>query len=230
MMELALIGIVATFLAFRILRMTTGVQAARRLDKKQFLLHVGGIVLLLAYCMLSPLVSIWLKGRMAEDAKISAKAGEAERLRLAGNLPEAAEVASGAVAETERRFGSEDPRMVFLLDTHARCLESQSKFGEAEGVRKRALAIQLKRSGEDSPESATEENNLGVLYFEMGRYDEAEARYKRVLARTERIVGRVPAALPVVLENLGNLCEKTGRPEQAKAYRDRAKAFKPPSR
>jgi tetratricopeptide (TPR) repeat protein len=230
MVELGLIGLVATALAFRILKMTTGAQAARPLNRKKFLLHVGGMVLLLAYCLLSPLITSWRKGRSAEETRIGAGALEAEQLRAAGRLPEAARLASQVVADGERRFGAEDPRMPLLLDAQARCLASQSRFAEAEGVGKRALAIRLKHFGGDSPEAATGENNLGVLYFEMGRYDEAEARYKRVLARTERVLGQLPAALPAVLENLGNLCEKTGRPEEARGYRDRARAFKAPSR
>jgi tetratricopeptide (TPR) repeat protein len=225
MLELGGIGLIATALAFRILRMTTGKQAAT-LDKRKFLLHVGGIALLLGYCLLSPFLRVWIQGRAAEDSLISAQSAKAESLRLEGKEAEATDEASKAVSRGEGRFGAEDPRLLHPLDVLARCLTSQRRFPDAEAIHKRALNIRVKHFGESSEEASVGENNLGTLYADMERYPDAEALYQRVLVRTQRVVGQVPPVLPAGLQNLAVLCEKTGRAEEAKGYAARAKAFK----
>jgi tetratricopeptide (TPR) repeat protein len=227
MIETAIIGVIATGLAFRIFRMTTGAEAGKPLNKKKFLLHVGGLGLLLAYCLLSPLVTLWLRGRAAENEKAGELAVEAERLLQEGKLAEAADLASQSVALASRRFGPDDLGRVLPLEALASCRGSQKNFGESEELRKQALAIRVKVHGPDSPEAAAGENALGELYHAMKRYDDAEATYKQVLSRTERVIGQVPAVLPLVLENLARLCDDTARPEEAKAYRARARTFKP---
>ena len=65
-------------------------------------------------------------------------------------------------------------------------------------------------------------NNLGVLYADQGRFQEAEAMYKRALKGYKKTLGLtsvltyIPAL--VTLENLGLLSEKQGTIEKALSY------------
>ena len=54
---------------------------------------------------------------------------------------------------------------------------------------KEALVIDKKVSGEEHPSVATSLNNLGILYKNQGKYDEAEKMYKEALAIHKKVSG-----------------------------------------
>ena len=54
---------------------------------------------------------------------------------------------------------------------------------------KEALAIRKKVLGEEHPSVATSLNNLGLLYNNQGKYDEAEKMYKEALAIHKKVSG-----------------------------------------
>ena len=226
-MDVAVVACLAALVAFRLIRMTSGRQAAVPLDKKKFLLYMGALVLLFSYSGGVVLFGA-LRGRPSADEKqIVLKVTKVGVLLGIGRADEAASLASEATAHAGPAFGPEDPKIPEFLDLEARCRIAQQKYPEAEALYRRALELRARPHGENHPDTAVEENNLGALYVEMGRDDQAEASFKRALARTERVMGRVPEALPVALENLAKLCERTGRADEAKAYRERAKSYRP---
>jgi len=226
-MDIALVGLIASIFAFRMIAMTTGRQATQPLNRRKFFLHMGVLVLLFAYCALGAIFPAWRRNLTSKDLKVVEEVAEARALLSEGKVPEAAGGAATALAAAEQRFGKNDPRIVPMLDLLAECRTAQLKFGDAEELLKRALSIREKSDGEGSVAAALGENNLGALCFRMDRLADAEAWFKRALAHSERFVGPVPPALPAALDNLGDLCEKAGRVDEAKAYRDRARGFRP---
>src|SRR6516164_2215438 len=60
-------------------------------------------------------------------------------------------------------------------------LRSQGRYSEAVPLAQSALAIQEKALGPDHPYVAVSLNDLGVLYYNQGRYTDAETLYKRSL-------------------------------------------------
>jgi tetratricopeptide (TPR) repeat protein len=56
-------------------------------------------------------------------------------------------------------------------------------------LQKRDLAISEKILGEEHPLTATSLNNLALLYWNQGRYGEAEPLLKRALAIREKVLG-----------------------------------------
>jgi len=55
---------------------------------------------------------------------------------------------------------------------------SQGRYGDAEALHKRALAIREPVLGESHPGVADALNNLALVYWTQGKYSEAEGLYK----------------------------------------------------
>ena len=218
-MDIALVGLVATIVAFRIIGMTTGREGAKPLDRNRFLIHLGILGLLLCYCIGS---RAFPRSSTSREDRLAAMKTETEALLAEGRAAEASAKAAESLAEARKKYGAEDPKTLPYLHLHVKCLGREKKGAEAEAASQRALEIALKAYDKDSPEVALEENNLGALYADLGRLDRAEALYRSALSKVERVLGVVPPVLPVVLENLADLCEKSGRSDEARQYRDRA--------
>ena len=76
------------------------------------------------------------------------------------------------------------------------CTDDQGKYADAEGLHKRALAIQEKALGADHPDVARTLNNLAVVYEAQGKYADAEGLYKRALAIWEKALGQTTPTWP----------------------------------
>ena len=63
---------------------------------------------------------------------------------------------------------------------------NQGRYGEAEPLYKRSLAIKKKALGPDHPSVATSLDNLGVLYEAQGRYGERDVTYGYITAESAR--------------------------------------------
>ncbi|MBI3856083.1 MAG: tetratricopeptide repeat protein [Planctomycetes bacterium] len=225
-MDIALVGVIATLVAFRIVGMTTGREAGAPLNRNKFLLHLGVMAALFLYCIVSGLFS-FTSGRGRERQQgLADRQLKAEACLAAGRTAEATALASEALAMAEKTYGADNARILPVLDLQAKCLGREQKFAEAEATAQRALAIATKAHGKGSPEEALEENNLGTLYVDMGKLDRAEALFRSALANTERITGQIPPVLPAVLENLAVLCEQTERAEEAQRLRARARVYR----
>jgi tetratricopeptide (TPR) repeat protein len=77
-----------------------------------------------------------------------------------------------------------------ILNNLALVYERQGKYGEAEGLYQRALAIREKALGRDHPDVAQTLHNLANVYLSQGKYGEAEGLYQRALAIREKALGR----------------------------------------
>jgi tetratricopeptide (TPR) repeat protein len=69
----------------------------------------------------------------------------------------------------------------------------------------RALARSKKALGRDHTSTLTTVNNLGSLYHDQGKLDEAEQMYMRVLAGSEKALGRDHILTLNTVNNLGLL-------------------------
>jgi tetratricopeptide (TPR) repeat protein len=58
---------------------------------------------------------------------------------------------------------------------------------------------------------ATSLNNLGMIYYNRGRYEQAEAYYKRALAIFEKTLGPTHPTVKISWNNLTKLYDATGR-------------------
>ena len=80
------------------------------------------------------------------------------------------------------------------LNNLANVYRDQGKYGEAEDLLKRALAIREQALGANHPDVAASLVNLANVYRDQGKYGEAEGLYKRALIIAEKRSVRVTPA------------------------------------
>jgi tetratricopeptide (TPR) repeat protein len=69
-------------------------------------------------------------------------------------------------------------------------------------------------------------SNLAILYYEQGKYVEAELLYKRALAISEKALGKDHPEVATVLENMAVLYEKIWKKDKAKELAERVKKIR----
>jgi CHAT domain-containing protein/Tfp pilus assembly protein PilF len=102
---------------------------------------------------------------------------------------------------------------------------SQGKYGEAEGLYQRALAIREKALGRDHLEVANSLIGLAFVYRDQGRYGEAEGVYQRALAIKEKALGRDHHDVANPLIGLATVYRDQGRYGEAEGLDRRALAI-----
>ena len=142
-----------------------------------------------------------------------------------GNYAEAEKQWVAALQEAEK-FGPEDSRLATSLNSLANLYWDQGKYGEAEPLFKRALAIREKALGPEHSDVATTLKDLAILYLDQLRYGEAEPLFKRSLEITEKALGPEHLDVAFSLENYAYLLRRTGREEEAAKMEARAEAIR----
>lgn len=107
-------------------------------------------------------------------------------------------------------------------------LRVRGRFGEAQPLHERALAIRQRAFGSDHPDVAVSVHDLAVLHVDQGRYAEARGLYERALAIWERTrgldhldVARTFNGLAIVHHNEGRFAEAQALHERVLEIRER---------
>src|SRR5690349_20052792 len=88
----------------------------------------------------------------------------------------------------------------------------RKKGAYAEAVKPALAAVQeAEKSGREDTDLAKSWNNLATLYYDLGRYPEAEKLYQRSVDLWEKLLGPEDLVLSQGLNNLGVLYLKMGR-------------------
>ncbi len=103
---------------------------------------------------------------------------------------------------------------VSALNTHALVLKNLERYEEAEALYVEALAT-LRTLGEDHPNAAQIENNLGMLYLYMGEIDKSETQLTHSLERRLRILPKDHPNLAESYNNLGLIKQRRGKGDEA---------------
>ena len=93
--------------------------------------------------------------------------------------------------------------------------QAQGRYGEAQPLYQRSLAIREKVQGPEHHDVATLLNNLAGLYQDQGHYREAEPLYLRSLAIREKALGPEHPLVGTLLNNLALLYQNQGRYAEA---------------
>ena len=110
----------------------------------------------------------------------------------------------------------DDTTLRLCLNNLAGLLFDTSRFGEAEPLMLRALAIDEPSLGKDHPRVATDLNNLASLLRAINRRGDAEPLYRRALAIDEASFGKDHPTVARDLNNLAMLLQDTNRLGDAK--------------
>jgi tetratricopeptide (TPR) repeat protein len=116
----------------------------------------------------------------------------------------------------------DSPDMATSLGRLANLYYSQGRYGEAEPLYRRALAISEKQLGKNHPDVATSLSNLALLHKSQGRYGEAESLFQRALAIQEQQLGENHFDIATSLNNLANLYQSQGRYGEAESFYQRS--------
>ena len=179
-----------------------------------------------------------LYGSSEKDrAQAAAKTAEAKEhraaaavLALAGDL-EAAQFEFATAAECYRRAldTSDDPAPEFVAEYTEKLGAAAFRAGDlaaAETAFAETLETMEKALGANHSDLALALNNLALVHYGQGRYDDAEPLYLRALAIDERVLGSDHASVTTDLNNLGLLYKKQERFKDAEPLFKRALAIK----
>jgi len=113
----------------------------------------------------------------------------------------------------------------FYLNEHAYSLETLGRYGEAEPLYHRSLAIREAKLGAEHPYVAASLNNLAELLRTQGKYGEAEPLYRRALAIWEAKLGAEHPDVAASLNNLAELLRTQGKYGEAEPLYRRSLAI-----
>eukprot|EP00898_Chlorokybus_atmophyticus_P004753 jgi/Chlat1/5279/Chrsp35S05191 len=105
------------------------------------------------------------------------------------------------------------------------CLTCEGRYGKAEALHRRALAICEAQLGSDHPDTATSLNNLASVLRKLGKLDDAEALHRRALAIREAQLGSDHPKTATSLNNLATVLYQLGKLDDAEALHRRALAI-----
>src|SRR5919202_1796307 len=147
------------------------------------------------------------------------------QLYRAGRPAEAEPLWRAAVAQAEREFGPDSPRLAAGLDYLANLYRDLGRYAEAEPLYARELAIDERAFGPEHAHVGAALGNLALLYRLERRYAEAEPLFRRALAIQARALGPDHPEVATTLSNLAGLYRHQGRDADAEALYARALAI-----
>jgi len=102
-----------------------------------------------------------------------------------------------------------------LMSCLALFYAAQARYGEAEPMYRRALAIDEGSFGAGHPDVARDLNNLAQLLADTNRLDEAEPMYRRAVEIFEKSLGPKHPNVATAINNLAGLLRATNRLDEA---------------
>ena len=170
-------------------------------------------------------IALWLTYAPNQRANWESYITAAQQAYQQADYAEAEKQLEGALKEAEA-FGPDDVRLATSLSNLALLHKAQGRYGEAEPLHQRALAIREKALGPEHPAVATSLNGLAALYHARGRYGEAEPLYRRALAINEKALGPEHPAVATSLNNLAELYRAQVKYAESEPLHQRALAIR----
>ena len=162
-----------------------------------------------------------------EDVK---KHRDTAALALTGDL-ESAQFEFSSAAECYRRAldtgdGAEPGFIAEYTEKLGGAAFRAGDHAAAEAAFAEALAAMEETLGPNHADLALALNNLALVHYTQGRYDDAEPLYRRALAIDEKALGKDHASVTTDLNNLGLLYKKQERFKEAEPLFKRALVIK----
>jgi tetratricopeptide (TPR) repeat protein len=132
-----------------------------------------------------------IKGRLATEGESSngyamAKAMAAGAYRDMENYEKADEYLRDAYLQISLAFGENNATASAILNSWGLLYKKRGKFDRALDAYQRALTVRLEIFGAEHPETCTTRHNIGELYIEMGKHEEAKAMFEENLTLMEK--------------------------------------------
>ena len=147
----------------------------------------------------------------------------AEGYQAAGRLGRATSLHEEVTVLWKREAGPDSWRYAFALASTGWCLLQEQRWAEAESVVREALGLREAKEP-DAWTTGNARSLLGWVLLGQKRYAEAEpllrTGYEGMKRRKDEIFHRWKRRMPEDLDRLIELAEATGKPDEAKAWRD----------
>jgi tetratricopeptide (TPR) repeat protein len=152
----------------------------------------------------------------SDPLRSEALQGWAEVLTAQGHYDEADQVCREALL-ADRKRGPDPADAAVLantLDIWAANFFYRGDLAAAEAPMREALGLREQAFGTHHARTAQSINNLGVLLYESGRYDEAVTEYQRALPLYEEVYGPEHPEVAALLGNIGQSALMAGRVDE----------------
>jgi tetratricopeptide (TPR) repeat protein len=130
-----------------------------------------------------------------------------------------------AVCETQGADGTANLRRADLLSRTSSYYMGRAAYADTRRALDRAPAIREKALGPDHPDTATNLNNLALLFKDLGDLSGARPLFERALAIGEKTLGPEHPAVATRLNNLAGLLQDQGDLAGARPLFERALAI-----
>lgn len=124
--------------------------------------------------------------------------------------------------ETNENHMAFDYRIVTPLQNLANMYRRQGRYGEAEGLYRKVIAIETQLNGAGYSNVARALNNIGILNRLQGRLEEAEKLERQALAIAETAAGADSPLVGFILNSLAFTNQSRGRYDEAELLYRRA--------
>ncbi|HSR49849.1 MAG TPA: tetratricopeptide repeat protein [Acidobacteriota bacterium] len=131
-----------------------------------------------------------------------------------------------AAHEVSREFGEDDLRYVFSIEQLADYYENASDYIQSEKFYQEAIRRRMEIQGPDHFDLGRTMNDLAVLHYAQGKFEEAVPLYKSVLRIVEKTRGPEDREVPVLLGNLAAVMRKLERDDESDRLLERANAIR----
>ncbi|HSR66833.1 MAG TPA: tetratricopeptide repeat protein [Acidobacteriota bacterium] len=131
-----------------------------------------------------------------------------------------------AAHKLAQSFGKDDLRYVESVEHLADYYENASDYVQSEEFYKEAIRCRMEIQGPDHFDLGRTMNNLAVLHYAQGKFEEAVPLYQRVLKIIEDARGPEDKEIPVLLGNLAAVMRKLHRDQESDRLLSRANAIR----
>lgn len=144
-------------------------------------------------------------GNLAQLYYTRASASQSDPMIMQQHLVKAEGFGRSALAVGEKNFGPDDIRVSQLLEGLATCLVAEKKFPEALDVLQRSLRIEKDKLPTDNAQIIRTENELGWVFEQAGRRENAQETYQTALASAQKTLGDQDSLTLSIRESLRRL-------------------------
>ena len=164
---------------------------------------------------------------LALSGPISAQAADSNvtkgfELLEAGRYEAALPFFKRELQEKQAKLGPDDPSLAIELNNLAEANRRAGHLDVAEGLYKRAIALDEKGGAKTTTGLATSLNNLALLYRAQGRLADAEKLHARSLSLLEDALGPNQPEVARGMNNLAALYKQEGKLIEARDLQERA--------
>ena len=159
-----------------------------------------------------------LKAKMLEELQLEPSAAASADFTGASLQLLDEHIFGPALVAIDRRFAEQPLVQAELLQTMATTLRDLGLLERAMAPQRRALETRIAELGRDDPTTLNSISNMGMLFLNQGKYDEALPYFSEALEARRRALGDEHPSTLMSINNMGVLLNKERKYDEALPY------------